>query len=93
MDYCSQLANGFELDRCFQVVVGRVGREPSVFPRAVHGEMVKACVVREAHQFSHGIVEETADAGSLASGACSRGQAHAATATSRKPFKWKARVG
>ena len=72
------------------------GHEPRVFPRAAHCEMVKACVVQETHQFRHGIVEETADTGSLASGAGSRGQAQAATATSatsRKPFKWKARVG
>ena len=47
------------------MVVGCAGREPRVFPRAAHGEMVKALegVVREAHQFMHGIVEETADAG------------------------------
>ena len=38
-------------------------------------------------------VEKTATAGSLASGACARRQAQAATATSRKPFKWTARVG
>ena len=44
-------------------------------------------------QFSHGIVEETAGPGSLASGASSRRQAQAAAATSRKPFKWTARVG
>src|SRR5467141_1087710 len=46
------------------MVIGRTGRQPSVFPRAAHGEMVKALegVVREAHQFMHGIVEETADA-------------------------------
>src|SRR2546426_12145048 len=47
------------------MVVGCAALEPSVFPRAAHGEMVKAleCVVGESHQFMHGIVEETADAG------------------------------
>jgi hypothetical protein len=71
-------------DRCHQVMaclptarrrqVGCAGRQPSVFRRAAHGEMVKSFegVVREAclhaphkqaHQFMHGIVEETADAG------------------------------
>ena len=47
------------------MVVGCAGRETRVFPRAAYGEMVKALegVVREAHQFMHGIVEETADAG------------------------------
>ncbi len=51
--------------RCSQMMVGGAGREPGVFARAAHGEMVKALegVVREAHQFMHGIVEETADAG------------------------------
>ncbi len=50
------------MGRCFQVVVGCAGRETRVFPRAAHGEMVKALegFVREAHQFMHGIVEETA---------------------------------
>src|ERR1019366_2310184 len=48
------------------VVVGCAGRQPSVFPRAAHCEMVKALegIVWETHQFVHGIVEETADAGS-----------------------------
>ena len=58
------------------MVVGCAGRQPRVFPRAAHGEMVKAlegvvleaCLRaphRQAHQFMHGIVEETADAGCL----------------------------
>ena len=43
-----------------QVVVGGAGRKPRVFPRAAHGEMVKALegIVRKAHQFMHGIIEE-----------------------------------
>src|SRR5271169_5542387 len=50
---------------CFQMVVGGARRQPRVFPRSAHGEMVKALegVVRKTHQFMHGIVEETADAG------------------------------
>ncbi len=58
--------DAYELtDRCFKMVVSGAGREPGIFPWAAHGEMVKALegVVREAHQFMHGIVEETADAG------------------------------
>ena len=45
--------------RCFQVVVGCASRQSRVFPRAAHGEMVKAleCVVRESHQFMNGIVQ------------------------------------
>ena len=51
--------------RCSQMMVGGAGREPGIFPRAADGEMVKVLegLVREAHQFMHGIVEETADAG------------------------------
>jgi len=45
------------------VVVGGTGGEPHIFPRDAHGEMEKACVVREAHQFMHRIAEETAAAG------------------------------
>ena len=40
----------------------RSGKNASLGLNA-HGEMVKACVVREANQFMHRIVEETADAG------------------------------
>jgi hypothetical protein len=47
------------------VVVGCAGCQPRVFPRAADGEMVEILegFVREAHQFMHQIVEETADAG------------------------------